>query len=111
MTIQEVRPQEYVITWNAFDLNGNQTWVLALGTLDGDTISGETFFLPEGMLIPGDGAEVNTEALQAWGTVTIQLFDCISGEFRYQSDLPQFGSGSFPLDRLAFINGLGCHQP
>ncbi len=48
------------------------------------------------------------DALQDWGTMTLQLFDCRSGEFRYASSLPQFGSGSFALTRLAMINGLGC---
>jgi len=108
VTLEEVRPNVYVIKWETFDLNGKQAWIFALGSRQGDTISGDAFIMPQGMLIPGGGAEVNMDALQDWGTMALQLFNCRSGEFRYASSLPQFGSGSFALTRLAMINGLGC---
>lgn len=111
VTLHEVRPNEYVIYWNTFDLNGNQAWVLALGQLDGDVITAEAYFQPEGQLVPGAGPVVNTAEIQDWGTINIQLFDCLEGNFQYSSNLPQFGSGAFPLDRLAITNGLGCRPP
>lgn len=110
ISIIEVRPQEYVVTWNAFDLDGNQSWVLAVGILEGDTITGNAFFLPEGHLIPGNGAQVNTDNLQDWGTMSIQFLDCNSGTFEYDSLLSQFGYGSFPLERIAYVNNIGCHD-
>jgi len=111
VTIQEVRPNEYIVSWNAFDLDGNQSWVVALGIREKGTIIAKTFFLPDGTLIPGGSADVDTSNLQEWGTITIQLFDCNSGEFHYQSDLIQFGTGSFQLDKLANVFGLGCKSP
>jgi len=110
VTLEEVRPNVYLIKWETFDLNGQQAWIFALGSRVGDTISGDAFIMPHGVLIPGGGADVNMDALQDWGTITLQLFNCRAGEFRYASSLPQFGSGSFPLDRLAFIEGLGCRS-
>ena len=61
-------------------------------------------------MIPGQGALVDTDALQAWGTITVIPHDCTSGTFRYDSNLTQFGSGSFPLDRLGLTQGIGCRN-
>jgi hypothetical protein len=110
VTIQEVRPDEYVIFWNTFDLNGNQAWIIALGERKADVISAQGYFLPNGVLMPGAGADVDTSQLQEWGTVEIDLANCLEGAFAYASELPQFGSGSFDLDRLAFVEGLGCQS-
>lgn len=110
VTIEEVRPREYVIFWNTFDLDGNQAWVLAVGSRQGDAIVADGFFQPDGALIPGAGADVDTDALQAWGTITVTLQDCLSGTFIYDSELGQFGSGSFPLDRLSVTQGIGCND-
>lgn len=110
VTIQEVRPKEYVIIWNTFDLDGNQAWVLGVGNRDGDVITAQAEFQPDGRLIPGSGAEVNTAALQNWGTIEIQLFNCLEGKLTYQSTLSQFGSGSFELDRIGFESGIGCQD-
>ena len=110
VTIQENRPNEYVVLWNTFDLAGNQAWILALGTRDGDTIAGEAYFFPVGMLVPGSGADVDTDSLQRWGTLGVQLFNCRAGKLSYDSELPEFGTGSFELSRLAFVEGLGCQD-
>jgi len=34
--------------------------------------------------------------------------NCFGGTFRYNSPLPNFGSGQFPLNRLAFLGDLDC---
>jgi len=110
VTIQEVRPDEYVIFWNTFDLNGNQAWILAVGEREANVIFAQGYFQPSGVLIPGAGADVDTSELQEWGTIEIELVDCLEGTFAYVSELPQFGSGSFNLDRLALVEGLGCQS-
>lgn len=110
VTIQEVRPDEYVIFWNTFDHNGNQAWIFAVGAREADVISAQGYFQPSGVLVPGAGADVDTSQLQEWGTIEIELADCLEGTFAYVSELPQFGSGSFNLDRLAFVEGLGCRS-
>lgn len=110
VTIQEVRPDEYVIFWNTFDLDGNQAWILAVGEREADVISAQGYFQPSGVLVPGAGADVDTSELREWGTIEIELVDCLEGNFAYVSGLPQFGSGSFNLDRLALVEGLGCRS-
>lgn len=108
VTIEEVRPEEYVIFWNTFDLDGNHVWVYAMGTRDRSFIRADGYYQSEGVLVPGAGAEVNTDALLDWGRMTVSLFDCSEGRLTYDSELPQFGSGSFPLRRLGLIDALGC---
>jgi hypothetical protein len=110
VTVQEVRPDEYVIFWNTFDLNGTQAWIIASGGREADVISAQAYFQSSGVLVPGAGADVDTSQLQQWGTIEIDLADCLEGTFAYASELPQFGSGSFNLDRLAFVEGLGCQS-
>lgn len=108
VTIEEVRPDEYVIFWNTFDLDGNHVWVFAQGFREGNEIAAFGYYQSEGILIPGAGADVNTDALLDWGRLWITLDDCLGGSFRYVSELPQFGSGNFRLDRLALVDALGC---
>ena len=108
--IEEVRPHEYVIFWNTFDLDGNQAWVLAVGERAGNRIIADAFFQPDGMLIPGGGADVNTDALQDWGSIVVTVTNCLGGRFQYEWTLPQFGSGSFNLNRLGFNHRLGCQD-
>ena len=108
--IQEVSPNRYFVHWTAFDLDGKQSWIFAVGSREGDTITAQAWLQTEGALIQGGSVDVNTDALQDWGTVSVRLDDCLKGEFSYQSVLPQFSSGSFPLDRLAYIDQLGCRD-
>ena len=110
VTIEEVRPHEYVVFWNTFDLDGNQAWVLAVGERSGDRIVADAYFQPEGTLIPGGGADVNTDAMQDWGGIVVTVNDCLGGRFQYDSALAQFGSGSFNLNRLGFNHRLGCQD-
>jgi hypothetical protein len=110
VTIQEVRPREYLIIWNTFDLDGNQAWVIAVGNRKGDLIKAQAEYQTEGRLIPGNGADVNTSKRTDWGVIEVQLVDCLNGIFSYQSVLPQFGSGSFNLDRLAYVSGMDCQD-
>ncbi len=110
VTIQEVSPNVYVVFWNTFDLDGNQAWIWAMGNRESDVITAEAYILPVGILIPGSGADVDTETLHSWGTVSVQLLGCLGGQFTYESGLVRFGSGSFHLDRLAVVEGLGCQD-
>jgi len=110
ITIQEVRPDEYVIFWNTFDLDGRQAWILAQGKRQTTVITAKGYLQSSGVLVRGAGADVDTSELQEWGTIEIDLADCLEGTLTYVSKLPQFGSGSFSLDRLAYVEDLGCQS-
>jgi len=44
------------------------------------------------------------------GTVDIDLTSCTLAQFSYASTLDGFGSGTFPLTRLAFVSDFGCAE-
>ncbi|MEJ8567088.1 choice-of-anchor Q domain-containing protein [Elongatibacter sediminis] len=108
VTIENTRPNEYLIFWNTFDQSGNQGWVLGIGSRSGNTILADGYYQTEGILTPGAGADVNTSEMVDWGSIRIELESCLNGRFIYDSLLSEFGSGAFTLDRLAYIEGLGC---
>jgi len=38
----------------------------------------------------------------------VDLTSCTEGTVTYQSDLPEYGSGQFFIDRLAYAKQIGC---
>jgi len=59
-----------------------------------------------GKLLPG-GEVVGSHAA-LWGTMDVDLSDCYTAKLSYNSNDPNFGSGSTPLTRLAFVDGVNC---
>ena len=45
-----------------------------------------------------------------WGTMEITMDDCVHGTFSWNSNLPEFGSGEFPIQRLAYSRQIGCEE-
>lgn len=45
-----------------------------------------------------------------WGTLRFELQDCKSARLEVETDFPGFNSGSLELDRLTYINAIGCTQ-
>jgi hypothetical protein len=107
VTIQRVHDDDTaLVIWNTFDHSGNQAWIYGVGHVTGRHISIVMSQNLGGTLQPG-GAPTGS-SVQSWGTVDIDLANCVSGTLRYQSTLPAFGSGQFPLDRLAYVSDFGC---
>ncbi|MBS0514969.1 MAG: hypothetical protein JSS16_05825 [Proteobacteria bacterium] len=99
--------KDVMVFWTTFDNNGNQAWIYGVGTLTSDRhIHAQMARNTGGVLQPG-GAPTGAKA-SPWGTVDIDLTSCAAAQFNYQSDLPEFGSGQFPLSRLAFESAIDC---
>jgi hypothetical protein len=43
-----------------------------------------------------------------WGQLRVDLSSCMEGTVTYQSELPEFGYGQFPVRRLAYSKQIGC---
>jgi hypothetical protein len=56
-------------------------------------------FLPDGEV------EVQDDL---WGWMRVDLTSCTEGTVTYQSALPEYGSGQFFIDRLAYAKQIGC---
>jgi len=57
-----------------------------------------------------DGLLTDVEA-EAWGELHVDMDSCDGGVVAYRSVLPEFGSGQFPIERLAYVKQLGCVDP
>jgi len=99
---------DIAIVWSTFDSNGNQAWVYGVGQLAGKRIHAAMSQNLGGVLQPG-GAPTGS-SVHAWGTVDIDLTSCALAQFSYASNVPGFGSGTFPLTRLAFVSDFGCSE-
>ena len=98
---------DVMVFWNTFDNNGNQAWIYGVGTLTSDRhIHAQMVRNTGGVLQPG-AAPTGAKA-SPWGTVDIDLTSCAAAQFSYQSNLHEFGSGQFPLSRLAFESAIDC---
>ena len=99
--------KDVMVFWDTFDNQGNQAWIFGVGTLTSDRhIHASMYRNLGGVLQPG-GPATGAKA-SAWGTVDIDLTSCAAAQFNYQSSLPDFGSGQFPLTRLAFESAINC---
>jgi hypothetical protein len=99
-----------LVMWNTFDAEGNQAWVYGTGQLQsGKAIIAEAYVNRTGGLTP-EGLITDVEA-QEWGQLIVEMESCTSGLINYQSILPEFGSGQFPIERLAYVKQLGCNDP
>jgi hypothetical protein len=107
VTIQRVHDDDTaLVVWNTFDRSGNQAWIYGVGHVVGRHIHVEMSQNVGGHLQSG-GAPTGSVA-RAWGTVDIDLTNCLDATMTYRSSLPGFGNGQFPLDRLAYISDFGC---
>lgn len=107
VTIQRVHDNgDALVIWNAFDRNGNQTWIYGVGKVTDRRIHVEMTQNVGGRLQVG-GPPTGSNS-RPWGAVDIDLSSCLKGTLRYQSTVPGFGSGQFRLDRLAYISDFGC---
>lgn len=104
--IMEISPRGYAIFWSTFDQDGQPAWVFAIGDRNRATITADAFISLDGQL-EADGQPRGQETIP-WGDITVVIEDCRRGSFSYESSLPEFGSGRFELERLAFVHALGC---
>ncbi len=98
-----------VIYWFTYDPDGNQSWLVGVVDLDGNTLAGELLIASGAVFGPDfDPADVS---LEPWGNVSLRLDDCQSGALEYVSYFPEYGSGSLQPQRLVNIDGLNCELP
>ena len=97
-----------VIYWFSYDSQGNQTWMIGVGSRKNNqlvtelqTTSGPVF-----------GPEFDPELVQShdWGQLTMSFSNCNEASVNYQSALAEFGSGSLSSSRLTTLSGLPCQQ-
>lgn len=105
-----VSPTVGIVFWYTYDPFGNPLWIIGDGQIVGNSIKGGARVF-QGMKFgewdPADNQTFN------WGTFELKFESCNSATFFYDSNLSyqsgeEFGSGSFPLYRLANTHQLQC---
>jgi len=98
-----------LVIWNTFDLAGNHVWVYGTGQLvDGGSLVAETYINRDGIVVP-DTPVIDAET-EYWGTLVVEMDSCTQGTIVFNSVFPEFGSGQFPIERLAYIKQIGCAE-
>ena len=107
VSIQRIHDNgDVLVIWNTFDQKGNPAWIYGVGQITDKHIHAAMSQNLGGVLQVGGPAIGST--VRAWGSVDIDLTSCLLAQFNYQSSLPEFGSGQFPLTRLAIVTDFGC---
>ncbi len=107
VSIQRIHDNgDILVIWNTFDQSGNPAWIYGVGQLTDKHIHVAMAQNLGGVLQPG-GPALGSKS-RPWGTVDIDLTTCLLAQFNYQSSLSEFGSGAFPLTRLAIVADFGC---
>jgi hypothetical protein len=86
--------------------DGAPMWLLAIGPVNGNRVELQDVYVTEGARF-GEDFDLDDVQLTRWGSMVFEFDDCDSGQVHYSSELG-FGSGSFPLQRLANIAGIRC---
>jgi hypothetical protein len=107
LSVEVISPERAVVFWNTFDSQGDPVWLYIDGTIDGNVIVGDAYYV-EGMV--WGVFDPSTKNVRSWGTVTLEFNDCNSAELVWNSEFPEYGQGQLRLSRLTSIHGLACHQ-
>ena len=106
VTVQRLDWGTALVVWNTFDKNGQAAWIYSIGSVDGNHVHAQGAQNLGGVLQPG-GPPTGSHG-SVWGDIDITFSNCLGGSFSYNSPLANFGSGQFPLNRLAFLGDLDC---
>lgn len=102
---------QLVAYWFSFTPDGKSPmWLYAQGTYDS---SANSVTIPAAILSGTRfSPNFNPAAVQRtlWGTLTFTFSDCNHGNVSWNSTVPGYGSGSFPIVRLTRIKGAACPQ-
>jgi len=107
VSVQRLGGNTALVIWNTFDQHGTPAWLYGVGTVNGDAIHvSQVAQNVGGALLPG--GDVAGSKATFWGTLDVSFPDCAHASLSYNSALPQFGTGSTPLERLALLSGVEC---
>ncbi len=77
-----------------------QTWMTGDGHFEGNSLIIENLLQARDTVdeMPADASGIEN---QHWGTLTLDFHDNLSGQISFDSVFEDFGSGSYPIERLA----------
>jgi len=96
-----------IVLWYVYDDQGNQVWLLGVGTHDGTKATLDVTFNDGAMFPPDfDSADVNTVS---WGQFELEFSGCNNGLFKWIPIVDNgFTAGETNVTRLTTSSGLTC---
>jgi hypothetical protein len=96
-----------IVLWYVYDDQGNQVWLLGVGTHDGTKATLDVTFNDGAMFPPDfDSADVNTVS---WGQFELEFSGCNNGLFKWIPIADNgFTAGETNVTRLTTSSGLTC---
>ncbi|NBB93567.1 MAG: hypothetical protein GVY32_10415 [Gammaproteobacteria bacterium] len=95
-----------LITWYTYDSTGDQRWMIGVGHREGDQVIFPEINTSSGAMF-GAAFDPDQVELEQWGMLVLQL-DCESGTASWDSEDPEFGQGTFDLERLTRLQIPDC---
>jgi len=95
-----------VLYWANYDEQGNPSWLIAQGDIQGDTINADLYQF-EGITFM-QAEDPNFDAGEAIGSMQVQFNDCGSGDVNFETINSVVGTGGFRIQRLTNQPGTNC---
>lgn len=91
-----------VVYWftHTADGSGDQAWMSGDGHFDGNTLHVDNLIQPRGGSF-GEMFDPDLIERTHWGSLTIEFHDDMNAHVHYDSVFAEYGSGDYPLERLA----------
>ena len=107
VTIEVLSGNRILVVWYAFDLFGNQIWLVGTGDYSGNSATVDVIISEQGLFPPDFVAEdvINT----VWGSLQFDFVDCNHVDFSWTpAEGIDYPTGSMRLSQLTGIDGLSC---
>ena len=95
-----------VLYWANYDNEGNPSWLLAQGNIQGDTIEADLYQFDDVTFMQPDDPNVNSGELV--GSMQVQFSNCIEGDVAFDTPNIIVGTGGFRIARLTNQPGTNC---
>ncbi len=105
LSIEILDDKRALAFWYVYDPQGNPVHLYLDGRIEGRRIEA-TAYAPRGMRF-GSFRREDLE-LPVWGEVALDFSSCDKALLQWDSDRPEYGSGSSEVQRLTRISGLDC---
>ena len=99
-----------VVYWFTYDDQGQQAWLIGVGTIEGKTFWVDDMRLPHGTQF-GDAFRAEDIVMDAWGRFGFLFDDCAMARMRYTSVDERFGEGVLQPVQLAGLAATSCDEP
>jgi predicted outer membrane repeat protein len=98
---------EVLVVFFTFDQDGNQLWLLGIGTPDGNSVTMDALYAST-YTRWGSGFVPAEVTISNWGSFSLTWTRCNGVSFEYSSTVPGFGSATRDYQRLSKLHNTEC---